>query len=288
MVNEVTRSFLHGALTGLNAYFKPGSLHRLKPLRIFDEASCNIVSSIHVIDEAFSIGERVRKGELSFASVELGKLAGRLMRESYRFCGNCHPSYTIPLLVLSIAIGHSNVVSVSSDTSKFKRSLDLVLSINKWGEVKAMIDAFKTVGRADLYEHLSSTGVDQITIVQSGVSFSEVFKTLGSKQPAFTLLDSRETLVFNYLKKIAEYYRKARDLNNALVAIYLDIAEPFMTSDAKRIIDEARSLGLMTSKEGARKLYEADLLLGKQGVSLNHYADIVSVLGALAVFEGFT
>lgn len=189
---------------------------------------------------------------------------------------------------MSIAIGHSNVVSVSSDTSKFKRSLDLVLSINKWGEVKAMIDAFKTVGRADLYEHLSSTGVDQITIVQSGVSFSEVFKTLGSKQPAFTLLDSRETLVFNYLKKIAEYYRKAKDLNNALVAIYLDIAEPFMTSDAKRIIDEARSLGLMTSKEGARKLYEADLLLGKQGVSLNHYADIVSVLGALAVFEGFT
>lgn len=288
LTSEVVRSLIHGALVGLGSYFKPGSLHRLKPLKTYDEASCNIVSSLPLLEEAFLLGEKVRKGELSFASIELGKIIAKLLRESYRFCNTCHPSYTVPLLVFSMAIGHSNVVSITADSSKFKRSLELILSVNKPGEVKSVVDAFKTVGRSDLYEHLYSTGVDQLTLVKSGVSFSEVFKTLGSKHPAFTLLESRDTPLFNYLKKLSEYYKKTRDLNNTLVAFYLDLSEPFMTAEARKLVEEARSLGLMTSKEGARKLYEADLQLGKQGISLNHLADIVSAMGAVAVFEGFT
>lgn len=288
LTSEVIRSLIHGALVGLGSYFKPGSLHRLKPLKIYDEISCNIISSLPILEEAISLGEKVRKGELSFASIELGKIIAKLLRESYRFCNTCHPSYTVPILVFSMAIGHSNIVSITSDSSRFKRSLELILSINKPGEVKSIVDAFKTVGRSDLYEHLYSTGVDQLTLVKSGVSFSEVFKILGSKHTAFTLLESRDTPLFNYLKKLEEYYKKTRDLNNTLVAFHLDLSEPFMTAEARKLVDEARSLGLMMSKEGARKLYEADLQLGKQGISLNHLADIVVAMGAVAVFEGFT
>lgn len=283
---EVAKILVYGALNGLNTYVKPGGVHRLRPDKLFDEIACNIVSILDGIVGAYEEGERVRKGEKALTSVELGRILARTYREAYRVCSIVHPGYFTPMLIASMALGYSGVESILSDPGKFKRSLDSILAGNKWGDIRYFIDSLKSIGRSDMNEHLASTGLTQVSLIQSGVSYTDVFQALGSRWPGFILLDPRENLLLNGLRKLVEYHRKLKNAHAAILLLYLDLVEERLGEQYREGISEARRLGLMETHEGARKLFELDVSLRKNGIVLNGFVEQVVNLAALAALEG--
>lgn len=283
---EAAKILVYGALNGLNTYVKPGGLHRLRPDKLFDEVVCNIVSSLDGIVEAYEEGERVRRGEKALTSVELGRLLAKAYREAYRVCGAVHPEYYTPVLVASMALSHSGVESVLSDPSRFKRSMDSILAAGKWSDVKHYMDTLRSVGRDDMSEHLSSTGLTQVSLIQGGASLADVFRALGSRWPGFILLDPRESLLLNGLRRLVEYYRKTRSSQTALLMLYLDMLEERLSEQYRGMVSEARRLGLMSTLNGARRLYELDTVLRKSNLVFNGLVEQVVNLSSLAALEG--
>lgn len=283
---EVAKMLVYGALHGLSTYIKPGGLHRLKPERLYDEVACNLIIAIDGFTAAYEEGELVRKGSKALTSVELGRLVAKTYREVYRVCGAVHPEYFTPIMVSSIALAHSGVESILSDPGRFKRSLDAVVMSGKWSDIKHYIDTLRSIGRSDISDHLTSTGLTQISLVQAGASYADVFRVLGAKWPGFTLLDPRENLLVNSLKKLVEYYKRARDSGSAVILLYLDLLEGKLSEGHRKLVEEARNLGLMKTQDGARRLYELDITLRKDNISFNSVVEQVVNIAALGALEG--
>jgi len=283
---EIAKLLVYGALNGLNAYVKPGSLHRLKPERLFDEVVCNIVSALDAIVSAYEEGEKIRKGQSALTSLELGRFLAKSYRATYRVCNVVHPEYYTPIIISAIALGHSGVESVLSDPGRFKKSLNAIVSINKWSDIKHYIDSLKSVGRDDMSEHLAATGFTQVSLIQGGASFADVFRTLGSKWPGFILVDPQENTLYNMLKKLVDYYRELRNAGDAVVSLYIDLLEEKLGDQYRAQLSEARKMKLMRTPEGARRLYELDVMLKRSNIVLSGLGEQVVNTSALAALEG--
>ncbi len=283
----ILKSILEGIHLAVYSSIKPGAYHRLR----LDQESrllvSNTLSTIDQIVEAIEYGERVRKGEIALTSIGIGRLIARALRESYRWNGGrVYPSTIIPQILYSIALSHSNIDSFVKDSGKVRKTLDLLLSISKWSEIKQVVDTLRSVHRDDMYEHLVSTGITQLAGIEGGVSFGEVFRVLGSRWPAFLSLDIRDYRIPDYVKLLMNYYKKFGDTENSIVALYLELVKDKMPDWAHRVVEEAFEKGLMSSREGAKKLFELETMLRKKDISFNEYVGLLAIIVSLAVFDG--
>ncbi|MEM1627966.1 MAG: hypothetical protein QXP02_00010 [Desulfurococcaceae archaeon] len=282
----IARQLIHGAIKGLNAYIKPGGLHRIKPKRVFDEIICNLITTLDSVVEGIELGDKIRKGELSLAGLDQGKLLSKAIREIYRNCNVVHPQYVIPLIVGGIAIGLSNAENILEDWGKLKKAMDMICSINRWNELKQLIETLRAVGRVDMYEHLQSTGISQITIIRMGASFDDLYRVLSSKWPGFSVIESRENILYNNIKRLVDINREYQSLNHSIIALYMEMIESRVPVNLKNKLHEVRKYKYMQTAEGVKMLYELDILFKKNGISFEDVTEVITMLSAYASFEG--
>ncbi|WP_440058929.1 hypothetical protein ACSU1N_03805 [Thermogladius sp. 4427co] len=284
-MSSIMKAFVYGVYLAVETPVKPGGYHRL---RIDPDAGGLVCNSIAVSDhvlEAFSLGERVRRGELSLPSLELGKALNKAMREAFRWCGRVFPSIIAPGLVYSIALGYTGVESILRDHGQVKRFIENLLRTSRPGDVKQFTDALKSVRRDDMLDHLTSTDVAGISLLGPGVSFSEVFRVLSSKWPAFTLLDTQEFQAPGLVRKMLEYKKKYGSVEAGIIGVYLDLVQPKLPSKAR---EELRNIAEPNpaNREVLKKLLEIDLELRKQGFTYNEYVEELAVVTFLSIYEG--
>lgn len=282
---NVAKTLIHGAVIGLNTYIKPGGIHRLTPLRVFDEIICNLLSIIDHVVDAHAMGERVRKGEVSAMAVDYGKLYSGVLREVFRICTSVHPQYVIPLTVYSLVLGLSGVESIIEESSRFKKALETVNSVNRWSDLRQFIELLRVVGRGDMYDHLQSLGYTQLALLKSGISFNDLYRVLGSRWRGFTMIEYREGVVFGYLKKLIDYHKQHRSHESAILALYVDIVKSHIPIQLQGKIQEIE-LCKYTTLECIRQMHELDTLLRKNKISFEWASEIITLTTALGFYEG--
>ncbi len=281
------KSIVQGVHLAVYSTIKPGGLHRLRLESSIDHIYSNLLSSLEYLVEATKLGERVRRGELAATHLGMGQLLARSLREAYRWNPHhVYPDYIVPEIIYAFALSYAEPDSVIHDYGKIRKALDLVLMNRNWREIKGFIDALKSVHREDMYDHLQRVDVTGITSLRGEASFTDVFRALGSRWPAFRSLDIHEKIVKEYVKKLLEYYQRFGDANNALIMLYLDMVRDKMPEWAHSYIDEAISNGLMASREGSKKLFELDIKLRKNHIGFEEYTGLLAIIAALAVYEG--
>lgn len=283
---QVSKALVRGALIGLNAYIKPGGLHRLMPVRLFDEILCNIVASIDHIADAVSVGERARKGEITVMNVDYGKLFSGIMKDSFRSCGNVHPQYIVPLTVMGFSIGLSGVGSVLEESAKFKKALDTINAVSKWSDIKQFIELLRIVGREDMFNHLQALGYTQIALLKTGVSFNELYRSLSSRWRGFSTIDSREGVIFSHLKKLSDLYKEHKGLDLAVISLYMDLIKLHVPQQFQDKLQSAEACKYMGTPECAKLMYELDILFRKNKISFEWASEVVVLTSALGSFEG--
>lgn len=283
----IVKSIIQGAHLAIYSSIKPGSHHKLKLDPEIDILMSNLYSAIDFLVEAVEAGERIRRGELAVTGLELGNMLSKALRESYRWNGGrVYPSIIVPEIIYSIALSHSDIDSVLSESGKLRKSLELVLSISRWSDIKRFLEALKAVEREDMFRHLESAGVTQLSGVEGQVNYHEVFRVLGSRWYGFLSLDTYEYRVIDYVKELLNYYKKYGNAENAIIALYLNIIRDKIPDYAKKLVDEAFQNNLMLSRDGAKKLYELDNLFRKNNIVFNEYTGLLAIVASLAVFEG--
>lgn len=286
MVFRIVRSMIEGIHLTVYASIKPGSYHRFSfdiQARILVSNTISIIEHLHKLSE---YGEKVRRGEIALSHSFVSQTIAKALRDAYRTCSYVHPSLLIPQLVLCFALSHSNVDSVLQKPVVFKKSLDLILETDKWSDIRSIIDAFRSVYRNDMYDHLVATGFTQLGGVMGSYKLRDLFRTLGSKWVGFNILDTIEFKLVENVAKIIKYVKEYRSVENAIVAIYLDLVRNRIPKSLEQLVDKAFSHGLMSTREGARSLYELDQALRKNNVSFNEYVEYVSNIVSIALYEG--
>lgn len=283
---HVSRDLVKGATTGLGAYIKPGGIHRLTLSRVYDEILCNLLSSIDSIAGSYELGVKIKKGETSLANIDIGKTLANTLKEAFRNCNTCHPQYIVPLQVGAIGIGLSGVESILKESAKFKKALELLNSVSKWSSIKQFIETLKLVKRDDMYEHLSNVGFTQIGLLQSNVTFNDVYRSLGSKWRGFLIVESRDALIFTYLKRLDELHKKYRDLSISIVALYMDIIKPHIPANLSGLASSAESCNYMATPDCTKLMLELDVALRRGHYSFEWASELVTLTSAFASFEG--
>ncbi len=283
----ILKSMIEGVHLAVYSSIKPGSIHRLRLDRDAQFLVSNTISAVDYIIEAIEYGERVRHGDIALTGVGIGRLLAKALRESYRWNGGIvYPSTIIPQILYSIALSHSNIDSYVRESGKVKESLNLILGINKWSEIRQVLDALKSVHRNDMYEHLTTTGITPISGIEGGVSFAEIFRVLGSKWPAFTSLDLIDYRIPEYVKKLLEYYKIYGSAENAIVALYLELIKDRSPEWARKTIEDILANRLIATREGAKKLFEIDTRMRKENISFKEYVGLLAIAAALAIYDG--
>ena len=278
---------IEGVHLAVYSSIKPGCIHRLRLDRLAQKIVSNTISVIEHIIEAIDYGKKVRHGEIALTGVNIGRLLAKALRESYRWNGGeVYPSTIIPQIIYSLALGHANIDTFLRESGKVKQSLNNILGISKWSEIRQLLDALKSVHRNDMYEHLESAGITQLSGIEGGVSFAEIFRVLGSRWPAFTSLDMIDYRVPEYVKKMFEYYKLYGSAEYAVVALYLDLIVDKAPQWARKDIEEIIKSRALATREGAKKLFEIDTRMRREGVSFNDYVGLLAIVSALAVYDG--
>lgn len=282
---HIAKSLVRGAMAGLGVYIKPGGLHRLSPTRVFDEISCNLVSSLDHIIEAVKLGDMIKRGEISATGVDYGKIFASMMRDVYRECNACHPQYIVPLSVIGLSIGLSEVESILQESSRFKKALETVNAVSKWSDLRQFIEILRVVGREDMYDHLQSVGYTQIALLKSGISFNDVFHALSSRWRGFSIIDSRESTIFGYLKRLIDLVKEYRSFEPALLSFYMELVKPHIPSSLQDKVKSIEQCRYSSTTECIKHMYELDAALRKTGYSFEWASEIVVLISGVLVFE---
>jgi len=284
---NIAKSLVEGAVLGLNAYIKPGGVHRYTPGTLFDEVLCNLVSAIDSIVDAVEVGSKVKRGEIAASSMGYKKLLVDPLKELFRSCSAVHPQYVIPLIAGGTALGLSGVESILEESSKFKKALELVVTSGLWSDVKHFIETLRTIGRLDMYDHLRGSGYADIAILKSSTSLNEVLKVLGSRWRGFLVVEVQEGLIFTYLKRLQEIYKDVRNLFHSVIALYMDIIKSQLPPQLAEKAKSAEQCGYMKTVDCARIMYEIDTALRKSKLLFSDASEVVTVVAAFGYFEGF-
>lgn len=287
MVYEISRALIEGCHLAIYSYIKPGGIHRL---RIDPSASYMMSTCISIIEYAMRVielGQRVKRGGLAATGLDLGKVLGKALREAYRWTNyHPYPDIIVPTITNALILSYVEPDSIIRESGDLRRALSLFIGGTRWRDVREFMNALSSIGRNDMNDHLRSTGLTYSQALVEETSLDEVFRILGSKWPGFLASSSRETILFDLVKKAIEYYRKYRDGNNTAVALYLSIVLDKLPKWAKDIVDKAFEEGLMASKDGSKLLFQLDLKLRKQGISFENYTPLLVAVLQLAVYEG--
>lgn len=285
--NIILKSIIEGVHLAVYSSIKPGSIHRL---RLDSEAQVIVSNTLSVIDyiiEAINYGEKIRRGDIALTSIEIGKLIAKALRESYRWnSGRVYPQLIIPQLIYSIALSHSNVDSFLEGSGKVRESLKAILSINRWSEIREIINVLNSSGRRDMYEHLEATGITRLANIGSSVSLSELFRVLSSRWIGFSTLDIVEYNIPVYVKKLIDYYRTYKDTTSSVIALYLDFIRDKSPNWVREYIDQSLKYKLMTTREGAKILFELDNRMRRENIIYDEYVHLLALVIALGVFDG--
>ncbi len=287
MVYEVFRALLEGCHLAIYSYIKPGGVHRLRidPVATHMMSSCLGVSE-HIM-KAIELGQRVRRGELAATGLDLGRLLGKALREAYRWTSyHPYPDVIVPTITNALILSYVEPDSVIREAGDLRRALSLFIGGTRWRDVREFMNALSSIGREEMNDHLRSSGLTYSQALVEEVSLDEAFRVLGSRWPGFLASCSRETILFDLVKKAMEYYRRYRDGNNAAIALYLDMIGNRLPGWAKEMVDKALEEGLMASKEGSKILFQLDLKLRRHGVSFGEYTSLLVAVLQLAIYEG--
>ncbi|NPA97976.1 MAG: hypothetical protein GXO43_01220 [Crenarchaeota archaeon] len=283
----IAKSFIEGVHLAVYSSIKPGCYHRLSLDKDSRYLVSSLVSIIDYIDQACVIGEKIRQGELAAPHASWGTLLGKALREAYRWIpDHVSPDIIVPHIMYASILAYTDVDSVVKESGKLRRALNIFLHGTGWRDIKAFIDALRSIHRYDMVDHLRASGIDHVHALESGMTLEDVFRVLGSKWPGFISLDTRYTGLFEYVKQMIEYNKQYKDAESAVVAIYLDLVEKRMPSWAVKLINDARNYGLMTSKEGSKILFNIDLRLKKEKISFKEYIGLIAIVTSLAIYEG--
>ncbi len=283
----IVKSLVEGVHLALYTTIKPGAYHRLRLESSIEKIFSNTLSSLDYIIEATILGEKVRKGELAAQHIGIGKLLGRALREAYRWNPHSvYPDYIVPQIIYAFALSYSEPESIIKEYGKVKKALDLVLATRDWREIRAFIDALKSIHRNDMVEHLEANGITSLGGVRGEVDFTDIARILASRWPAFISLDIHSSETLEYLKKMMETYRRENNAFNAIIESYLELVWSKLPDWARKSLEEAVKEGLMNSKTGSKKLFEIDLKLRRHGLSYEEYTGFLAIITGLAVYEG--
>ncbi len=287
LTHEITRAIVEGCHLAIYSSIKPGSIHRLR----LDSSAYYMMSSclsvIDYVEKAIEIGEKVRRGELAATSVEIGRLVGKALREAYRWTSyHPYPDVVVPSITNALILSYVEPEDVVRESGELRKALEIFIGGSRWRDVRELVNALKSIGADDMVEHMVSSGITYSQALTEGLSLAEAFSVLGSRWPGFLASTPREHVVFDYVKKLIEYYKRYRDGVNSVVALYLDIVKPRLPEWARRDVDKAFSEGLMASREGSKTLFNLDLRLRKQGISFEEYTPLLVATTQLCVYEG--
>ena len=287
MAYEISRALLEGCHIAIYSYIKPGGVHRLR----IDPSASHMMSSCISITEyiikAIELGQRVRRGELAATGLDLGKLFGKALREAYRWTSyHPYPDIIVPTITNALILSYVEPDSIIRESGDLRRALSLFIGSTRWRDVREFMNALNSIGRSDMNDHLRNSGLTYSQALIEEVSLDEAFRILGSRWPGFLASSSRETILFDLVKKAMEYYRKYRDGNNTAIALYLDIVGNRLPNWAKEEVRKAFEQGLMASKEGSKILFQLDLRLRKHGLGFEEYIPLLAAVMQLAVYEG--
>ncbi len=287
MVYEIGRAIIEGCHIAVYSSIKPGSIHRLR----IDPASTYMMSSCIGVAEhiarAIELGEKVRRGELAAAGLDIGRMLGKALREAYRWTSyHAYPDIIVPSLTNALILSYTEPDSVIRESGNLRKALSLFIGGTRWADVRELMNALQSIGWEEMANHLRSSGITYSQALVEGVSLDEAFRVLGSRWPGFLASCSRETTLFELAKKAMEYYKKHRDANNTAIALYLDMVRAKMPTWALDDIDKAIGEGLMASKEGSKILFQLDLKLRKKGIHFDEYTPLLAAVLQLAVYEG--
>ncbi len=284
---EIVRAIIEGTHLAVYSSIKPGGVHRL---RLDIEAHALMSSCISVLDyivKAIELGESVKKGNLAATSINLGNLYARALREAYRWLGrNVRSDVIVPSITNALILSYTEPESVIEEAGNLRKALNIFINGTKWRDVREFINALRSVGEEEKVTHLQDTGITYSQALAEGVNLGEAFNSLSSKWPGFIAVNPRETLVFDMVKKLMEYYRYYKEPNNAIIRLYIDLISPRIPSWAKELFDKAIENKLMATKEGGKLLFEIDLKLRKSGYIYDNYIPLLIAITQLAVYEG--
>ncbi|MCD6488366.1 MAG: triphosphoribosyl-dephospho-CoA synthase [Desulfurococcales archaeon] len=286
MIANILRSIMEGAHLAIYSSIKPGGVHRLR----IDATAYNMMSScisvMEYIVKAMDIGEKVRRGDLAANSIGLGRLLARAIREAYRWNRNTYVDIIVPSITNALILSYVEPDSVIRRAGELRRALDIMIGGTRWRDIREFMDALRSIGDSEKIEHLRDTGISYSQAMAQGLSLSDAFNTLASKWPGFLVSTPRDQSSLDYVKTIMEYYRRYRDANNAIIALYLDMISPRLPNWAKDMAGKAIEEGLMATKTGSKTLFNMDLRLRKEGYIFDEYIPLLTGVAQLAVYEG--
>jgi hypothetical protein len=283
---NIAKTLIHGAVVGLNAYIKPGGIHRYSPGTLFDEVLCNLIFITGNVADAIELGDKVRRGELAASSIGYKKLLVDPLKEVFRTCNIVHPQFIVPLIIGGVVLGISGVESILEESSKFKRALELIMLNGAWSDIKNFIDALRTIGRHDMYDHLKESSYVDIAILKTSVNLNEICKALGSRWKGFLIIEIHEGMLFTYLKRLQEIYKSERSLYHSIIKLYMELIKPYIPSTLIERVKNAELCGYMKTQECAKIMYELELLFRKSKLVFNDISEVVILIAAFGSFEG--
>jgi len=235
---STAKSLIEGAVIGLNAYIKPGGIHRYVPGTLFDEILCNLISLINSLEEVIDLGNKVRRRELAVTSIPCKEAIIIPLKEIFRTCNTVHPQYVVPQVVGGVALGLSGVESILEESSKFKKALELVVASSSWSDIKNFVESLRVIGRQDMYDNLRSLGYVDVVAIRSTMNLNEIYRVLGSGWRGFLVVEIREGLLFTYLKRLREICKKERSLFYSVIALYMELVKPNIPA---QLLDKVKS-----------------------------------------------
>jgi len=283
---NIAKTLIHGAVVGLNAYIKPGGIHRYSPGTLFDEVLCNIISITNNLVDAVELGNKVRRGELAASGIRYRMLLVDPLKEVFRSCNIVHPQFVIPLIIGGVALGISGVESILEESSKFKKALELIMLSSAWSDIKHFIDALRTIGRHDMYDHLKESSYVDIAILKTSVNLNDLCRALGSRWRGFLIIEIHEGILFTYLKKLQEIYKSERSLSHSVIRLYMELVKLHIPPTLAERVRSAELCGYMKTQECAKVMYELELIFRKNKMIFNDISEVAILIAAFGSFEG--
>ncbi len=287
MTHEITRAIIEGCHLAVYSSIKPGCIHRLR----LDGKTYYMVSSclgvVDYIEKAVEIGEKVRRGELAAAGLEIGKLLGKALREAYRWTSyKPYPDIVVPSIVNASVLSYVEPEDIVRESGELRKALELFIGGTRWRDVRELANALKSINAGDMVDHMASAGITYSQALTEGLTLADAFNVLGSRWPGFLAVTPREHIVYDYVKKLMEYYRRYRDGVNSIIAVYLEMIKSKLPKWALEYVEKAFNEGLMASRSGSKLLFELDLKLRKNNIVYDQYIGLLVAVTQLCVYEG--
>ncbi len=268
------------------AYIKPAAMHRYsEDKELIPYLNLGIMLN-EFLTKSSETGEKVAKGKLSALQASLGKLVANAMRH----LGGKYTSSPVffDSIVLSIILSCASSHAIIQHKEKINeghigRSINIFLTSSTGKDVIEFLRVLKLIGPREYVSLISESGLTETRISLENISLYELLFSLSARSPSFQYL-TKFSKVEALIRVMKNKFKETPDINNAIVSSYISlIKELELPSWAKEYLEKAEKLGLMTSRDSAKILFEVDRRLRKHKRSFNIYVPIITVTTAVSL-----